>query len=573
MKLSTFVAPGGALGILLAAATTAFAQSVAIPQYNIGDAIREADQTRQAPVPKTAAVPVLPQLVEPQFTLQDKSTLFVRSFQVEGADLVSEAEIRAVITPYENRKLNLTQIYEAADKITTLYRDQGYLLAKAYVPAQDARRGALRIKVVPGKYGSITLNNQSWVRDALLRSVIDQQLSGVPYVHKNGLERTMLLMSDLPGGAVPNVTIAAGGQPETSDFVFDVPKTRLVDGYVMGDNYGTPYTGRNRFSASLNVNSPLGVGDRLSLFGIVAEDTNLTNARIAYAFPVGYSGLRSEIAAFRTTYALNGVFKDLDATGTADAVSVALSYPLRRQHDDSIFITANFAHKKLNDIFFGISYADRSIDVGTATVTRDTIGTLADYALLTTTTVSFSQGYLDFSDPEQRALNMAGANELGNFSKINASFVASLALDEKWSLSANFRGQQSLSGNLDRSEQMSLTGAWNVRSYDEGLSGDTGYVLTPELKYALPDLGDYRHSISLFTDVGAAWLEDGSYTSIQKDYTQLNDVGLSYSAGYQYSPERLFILKALIAQTYGSHEGAASFDRGIRGLMNIGVTF
>jgi hemolysin activation/secretion protein len=52
----------------------------------------------------------------------------VRGFGVEGQNLASEAELRAIVAPYENRKLTLADIYEVADKITTLYRNQGYLV-------------------------------------------------------------------------------------------------------------------------------------------------------------------------------------------------------------------------------------------------------------------------------------------------------------------------------------------------------------------------------------------------------------------------------------------------------------
>jgi hemolysin activation/secretion protein len=157
MKFSTLFTSSAAAGALLVTALPVLAQTPpVVPRFNIGDAVRQADEARQsAPQPSEAAVPVLPRLVEPPFTMKDKSTLLVRHFKVEGAEVVSEAEIREILTPYENRKLTLAQIYEAADKITTLYRDRGYLLAKAYVPAQNATGGTLRVKVVPGRYGSI----------------------------------------------------------------------------------------------------------------------------------------------------------------------------------------------------------------------------------------------------------------------------------------------------------------------------------------------------------------------------------------------------------------------------------
>jgi hypothetical protein len=97
--------------------------------------------------------------------------------------------------------------------------------------------------------------------------------------------------------------------------------------------------------------------------------------------------------------------------------------------------------------------------------------------------------------------------------------------------------------------------------------------VTPELKYALPDIQRYRHSIGVFFDVGAVWLENGSFTTLQKSHTQLNDGGISYYGTYEYSPKRFLLLKALVAQTIGANDGARSYDRGTKGLVQLGVTF
>lgn len=575
MKLSTFLACGVAAGALLVTALPVLAQTPpVVPRFNIGDAVRQADEARQgAPQPVETAVPVLPRLVEPPFTLKDKSTLLVRHFKVEGAEVVSEAEIRDILAPYENRKLTLAQIYEAADKITTLYRDRGYLLAKAYVPAQNATGGTLRIKVVPGRYGSIALKNDSLVRDAFLHGVIDHALAGAALIHKDELERTMLLISDLPGAGMPRVSVAAGRQPETSDFVFDVPPGRRVDGFLVGDNFGSPYTGRERLSGGLNLNSPLGIGDRLSAFGIVSTDTNLVNGRIAYSLPIGYSGLRGEVAAFRTTYALGGIYQGLDSTGTADGVSATLTYALRRTREDSIYLLGGYTHKSLNDNVFGISLAHRIMDLGTFGITRDTFGAIFGHPLTTSTTFSFTGGNVDFPDPVQRAINIAGVDTVGDYARINLVFNSVLGLTDRLSLSTDIKAQKSLTGNLDTSEQLSLTGIWGVRSYDEGLAGDSGFIFTPELKYALPDIRNYHHSIGVFTDVGAAWIENATYTTLQKAYTQLNDVGIGYYATYEYLPGRNLLLKAMVAHSYGSNDGAQSYDRGTKGLVQIGGTF
>jgi hemolysin activation/secretion protein len=572
MRFSVSIACCG--GLLLGAASSALAQTAPVLPYNIGDAVRQSEEARRAaPQPQGYGAPVLPRLVEPQFNMKDNETLLVRRFKLEGPRLIDEADVREILAPYENRKLTLAKIYEAADKLTTLYRLKGYLVAKVYVPAQNAQGGTLRIKLVPGKYGAVAIKNDSLVRDWFLQGVVDHARADSPYIHKDELERGMLLMSDLPGAAMPRVAIGRGQQPETSDFVFGVPEARRFDGYLLGDNYGSPFTGRDRLSGGFNVNSPFGVGDRFSAFGIVSAHAALVNGRVAYSAPIGYDGLRGEIAAYRTTYALGGVYSVLDSTGTADVITGTLSYALRRTRDDSIVLSGNVAHKALNDNVLGVSVAYRRMDLATVAVTRDMVGAFAGLPLLTSTTFGVSSGRLDFPDAAQRAANIAGVDTVGDFAKLNLFFNATLAFNDRLSLTTNLKAQKSLTGNLDSSEQIGLTGYWGVRSFDEGLAGDSGYVVTPELKYGLPDFYAYRHAVGLFTDVGAVWLADPSFTVTQKRYTELNDIGLGYYATYEYLPGRALLLKAQVVHTYGSNDGAQIYDKVTKGLLQIGSTF
>ncbi len=608
MKFGPFIARYGAfqaaLLAMLAATPSAQAQT-AVPGGGIGGAVRTTQESQQAAPRAVNAPPVLPQVTEPLLRLKDKETLFVRHFEfIAPPGLVGEAAVQAILVPYENRKLTLTQIYTAADEITTLYRSAGFLVAKAYVPAQDARRGVLEIKILPGEFGSVTVKNASPVRDDFLQGVIDHALhadscannpyaepgvppignlfnfsgicsTGTPYIRKDELERAMLLVNDLPGAGTPSIAIEPGRQPGTSDFLFDVPEGRRVNGYLLGDNYGSPWTGRDRLSAGLDINSPLGYGDRLSGYGIVSEKTHLVNGRVAYSFPIGYDGVRGEIAGFRTTYVLGGAFAGLGATGTANGGSATVSYAIRRTREDSIYVSGNFTYKGLDDKTQGVSFASRTIPLGTLALSRDTLGFLpfTTLPLTTSTSLSFTAGNVNFADPAQNAANVAGANTAGTYERINLSFQAVLALNEEWSLSANLKAQKALSRNLDTSEQMTLTGFWGVRSYDEGLSADSGFVATPELKYALPSIYDYRHSVGLFTDIAAGWLYNGAYTTTQRSFTELNDVGLGYYATYEYSPGRMLLVKAQVAHTYGAEDGAGTYNRKTKGLVQVGFTF
>lgn len=181
-------------------------------------------------------------------------------------------------------------------------------------------------------------------------------------------------------------------------------------------------------------NSPLGMGDRLYAFGIVSQSTNLLNGRAAYAFPLGYDGLRAEIAGFRTTYVLGGTFSGLGATGTANAITATVTYPIKRQQQESIFVSANFSQRWLNDKILDVSFADRPITLGTLAVTRETVGVFDGLPLVTSMTFSYTAGYVNFSDPAQSAVNIATIDTVGNFEKINLFLNATIALNESLSL-------------------------------------------------------------------------------------------------------------------------------------------
>ncbi|HEY1505824.1 MAG TPA: ShlB/FhaC/HecB family hemolysin secretion/activation protein [Stellaceae bacterium] len=572
MKSRIVIGCGSAM-LLLGLAAPAWAQAPQAP-VNAGSAARGVDQTRQnAPVTNPQPVPVLPQVTEPQFTLPGNQTLHVNSIVVDGPMLVDAAALRAILAPYEGRDLGIGQIHEAADKVSNLYRAAGYLVATAYVPAQDARGGTLHFTVIPGKYGDIKIENNSLVNTDRLQSTVASATAGSPYITSDTLERAMLLISDLPGAGTPRSVMSAGRQPETSDFLFQVPEARRIDGYALADNYGSPFTGRVRFSGGVNLNSPLGFGDRLSVSGLVTHDTNLWNGRVAYSFPIGSDGLRAEIGAYRTSYDLGGIFRAVHATGIADAVTATLSYPLVRQIAETITISGNYTHSILNDKVLGTSISNRSSDTGTVGVTAVTAGAIWDLPLTTNSALSITEGDLVFANSTQNAFNVAGPNTAGDFTKINGSFDGTMALFDRLSFEFNLRAQVALTGNLDPYQQLGLTGAYGIRSYDEDLNGDSGYIATPTLKYALPDFMAYRHSVGLFTDTGGVWLSHPGFTTVQRPYTQLNDIGVGYYGTYEYQPGRIILLKAVLVHSYGGTNGAQFFNRGTRALLQAGLTF
>ena len=79
---------------------------------------------------------------------------------------------------------------------------------------------------------------------------------------------------------------------------------------------------------------------------------------------------------------------------------------------------------------------------------------------------SISLGNLTIQDETQKALNQAGANTGGYFTKANVTFLGNLTLNDKFSLKGSVKRQKVLTGNnLDPIEQLFISGTAGVKSY------------------------------------------------------------------------------------------------------------
>lgn len=555
--------------IVIAPAAPGVAPAVSAQVPNIGDAIKQAtpppNEARPVPPPEK---PFVVQEEKP-FSLGEGEKILVNGFALEGAPKAEEAALFAILAPYRGKELTMAEITEAANKLTLYLRDKGYLVAKAYVPRQDATSDILTIRIVLGTYGKFSLKNTSHVRDFLPEGVFERVKGTSPVVTANSLERAIMLVREMPGAKLSTVTVAPGEAPGSSDFDVNVEAGPRFDGYIMADNQGSRYTGRNRFFGGLNVNSPFGIADRFSVSGMTTDETrDLQNVRLAYGFPLACSGLRAELAASRTTYQLGGDYDVLDATGSADVLEATFSYPLQRTHDVRMDLLLNLAYKKLKDDLGTFDVENpRHISVATLSFFRSRYGKLFGLPFFTAVSAGVDLGRLSFEDDTQQVMNEAGANTAGTYSKATLALSGEVLFTGKLSLKGGIRLQKSLSGNLDPTEQLFISGITGVKAYTEGISFDNGYVANAELRYSLPALLGITHSLGLFVDNGYVYAQNGGYTT--QDRVTLTDAGLGYYVSFKQ-----FFGTVQVVQPIGRSSGnIIETDPGTRVLGQMGFTF
>ncbi len=461
-------------------------------------------------------------------TLSPHEKLFVSEIIVAEDDEEVRAEVERIVAPYLHRDLTMAEINEAAGKVTRYYRSRGYIVAKAYFPKQDASDGVLELHIALGSYGNVTVKNRSRLRDGVVEGEFHHLKSSSPDVTAKSLERTALLMREMPGGAIPNITLAPGKAPGTTDIQVQLDRVgHRLQGYLLGDNQGSRFTGRKRLFGELDVNSPLGIADRLSISGMMSEGMDLHNVRISYGLPLGYSGLRLAVDAYRTRYALGGSYSSLDATGSVNAVEGTFSYPLLRRHDSNIDMSLNVSYRELHDNMSAVSvYNPRTAEVGTATLQRTKFGTLFGHRFYTVTGATLTVGEMNLDDATEA--ESTGTN--GDYEKLNVALSVDTPLYRALSARASLTMQKDLRvKTLDSSEQFFISGAGGVRAYVESYSSDNGYIFNLELPYALPKISHtgLQHTLSAFFDSGGIQAEKNG-TSLT-DFV-LNDIGGGYTA-------------------------------------------
>ena len=274
----------------------------------------------------------------------DNVKIVVNTLHVTGQTLYSEAELIAITGFRPGGELTLGELRAMTTKIADFYHRQGYFVAQAYLPAQDIKNETVTIAVLEGRYGKVTLRNQSKLSDSLANGYLDGLDSG-DTIAIGPLENRLLLLSDVPGVNVRS-TLVPGATVGTSDLLVDVTPGRTVSGSVEADNAGNRYTGEYRVGATVNVNNITGHGDVASL-RVLTSGPGLKYGRASYQRQFGKA--TAGVAYTALEYRLGKEFKSLQAHGTARIASVYGSYPFIRSRNTNLYGVAGFDAKTFQD--------------------------------------------------------------------------------------------------------------------------------------------------------------------------------------------------------------------------------
>lgn len=477
---------------------------LAVRPPDAGQSIRDIEQAPLQLPPRQSIDINLPDAPPTAPTAQGP-TLQVNGFTLSGNQAISSELLLPLLSDLQGRVVSLGELQTGANRITELYRQRGYPLARAYLPAQEIDGGVVQIAVIEGRYGEVKVNNTSRTSEAALAPLT--ALKSGDAVRAESLERSLLLLSDTPGIEVKS-TLTPGASVGATDLLVDVQPGPLVSGSVTLDNFGNRFTGEYRLGGNLNLNSPLGLGDRLSLQALGSNEDQ-QYGRIGYQLPIGPWATQVGVAYSDMDYQLAKNFEDLDAHGNARITSVYAIQPLIRSRGLSLSAQLQYDDKRLKD---DIDLFDSKSDKRSRVVIASLTGNSQDRLLgggINSFALAWSQGSLNIDGRLNQWVDDLTAGTQGRFHKVNPSLVRLQRLTDRFSLYTQLQGQWS-DGNLDSSEKISLGGSYGVRAYPQGeASGDQGWLGNVELRYALTD----SWQLSTFVDHGKVRLNKDTWSS------------------------------------------------------------
>ena len=496
------------------------------------------EPNRQIPtLPATGGAPPVAVPEAPATAGFDKSVrLTPAAFRFQGNTVFDESKLAAVVAPFVGKPTGMDGLFEAAAAVRRHYREQGYLLTEAYLPAQrfSESGGTVLIQVLEARLGKTRVIVQgAGVSEALATQIVHSQLVPGSLITADQLEKPVLLLRDL-AGVDASATVEPGSAEGEADVVVTVKPTGSKVAAVIGvDNLGPRSAGRVRTYVDASLSNLSGRGDVLSARAQISERSASELYRIGYSTTVGGYATRLGVNVARADYALGKEFAALGASGKVDVLAVSVTQPVIRSRMANLYAELAAERKDFSDkTTTPASAADRRINA----VRLSAVGNFVDRLgtdSFTSYAMSLTHGTLHL-DAASEAVDQStfGLRTAGSFSKVNVELQRTMFLSPAARVSVSAQGQYA-SKNLTSAEKLSLGGPTGVRGYPVGEAlGDSGAIVSVEYRHQLPDLGTKIPLFgSVFYDWGKVRFNRSGSPFVTPATETLSSAGMGLSAG------------------------------------------
>ena len=425
------------------------------------------------------------------------STFFVRLIKVQGNTVFSDGTLAPIVDVGEGLSMTLGILNLYSQEVRAHYLSRGYFLAKVFVPKQEIVDGVARIVVEEGKIGNIKVTgNETIPTEDILKRFKKFSEERIP--NEKTLESVLLELNDITGVQAKSL-VKPGATPGTSDLEIIITEPLPYTFALDGDNFGSEFTGRNRFGVTATAGNVLRLADQLSLRGVESDEEQKT-FQGSYSIPVNDHG---GTLGFSYTYSEQTLGLDLaalNAGGETNIGSLELVQPLYRSRRGIIKARAGFDYRKFSNFILNQTTSEDELIGGFLGISGNYKDEFQGHSYFD---VSLHQGFNETNENRALASRVRGEGDVTvgaySFSRTqNAGFWDSYFVLKSLGQIASARA---LAPDL-----FYLGGFSSIRGYpladqsgDQGVSGTLEYVVPiPGVVNFLGELYNLKNYVSVF---------------------------------------------------------------------------
>ena len=426
------------------------------------------------------------------------------------SEILTGEQIQAVTQPYIGREITLKDLREMADRITDLYRNQGYMTCGAVLPPQRIHDGVVEVRLIEGKTGNVTLTGNRFTRD---KYILDRMgLKPGEVANTDKLNRDLRWFQGTNDIQL-RVVMKPGAEEGATDYdimVFE-PKNQVVTLYTDNDGYET--SGRWRAGIFYNMKSVSGHRDSLRAHFIGSRGTKAWS--LGYSVPISRKGMRLELDySGNKTKVVKGELEPLGVEGKSNSYSLTWRAPFHVTEKSRHEAGLQYVHQK----------SETDLGHGQVPWVDDRINRVIPYVSFTHYGKD-SVFYHKHSFVWARRRDIDGESDTGKLYRLSSFWQKRNTNGQFWQ--ARLDAQLGSGDNLAASDRFFIGGVNSVRGYEEGFIGGSRGI-SMGLEYHIPVDKAKRIFVYPFFDWGTV----GGYAA--PEHNKLMSAGIGIEARYKH---------------------------------------
>lgn len=485
------------------------------PADSFPETLPEPSPTPDPVLPSTPTPPVDSEAPEPEAG----PTVTVQGFDVSGSTVFAQDDFAVVLSPLIGQSLGIDELRQAADSITQLYLNKGYITSRAILPNQPVTDGIIKLQVVEGSLEEILIEDADRLSN-YVRSRIE--LGANTPLNQFELEDQLRLLRTDPLIENIEASLRAGTGLGQSVLVVRIDAAEPLDARLTLDTDSPVSVGVVRTGINATYRNPFGIGDQLRAAAYRATTGGSHLYELSYSAPVnpmnGTISARFLPSEFEIISPSN--LASFDIEGDAQVYELTYRQPLVRNPREEFALSLGFRHRDGETRIQGQDLTSNSTSViqfGQDYLHRDVQGAWA-----LRSQVSLGVDWLDAtnrSSPEADSQFVSWLGQVQRAQILNQDHLLIVQGDV-----------QLATDTLLGSEQFVIGGRQSVRGYSQNARfGDSGVRLSVEDRITIQrnEAGAPIMLLSPFVDLAAVW--NSQSNDVNDDRFLLGTgVGLTY---------------------------------------------